>query len=143
MLDEARELGGVAPDFPNIASIAVGAVFARVYEEVAIGNIVNLPKLMPQLMFELLLHYIGEEAAGMERDVAATELAGEGDAKQLSGGRRRYPTGASAYEGMKSALCMPSTTSSVRSRGPEPRADRAALDEGIEPIRRRTANQAL
>jgi AcrR family transcriptional regulator len=81
LLDDGREFIEEAPDMPNLASIAGGAVFARVYEEVALGNIANLPTLLPQLTFELLLPYIGEEAAIEERDAAAQELAREGDAK--------------------------------------------------------------
>jgi AcrR family transcriptional regulator len=64
-----------APSLPNLASIAGGAVFARVYEEVALGNATNLPRLLPQLTFELLLPYIGEEAAADERAAAEAEQA--------------------------------------------------------------------
>lgn len=74
-LDSGRELVDDAPDLPNLAKIAGGAVFACVYEEVALGNATNLPRLLPQLTFELLLPYIGEEAAGRERDAAAAEHA--------------------------------------------------------------------
>jgi AcrR family transcriptional regulator len=70
LLDDGREQIKDAPDLPNIANIAGGAVFARVYEEVALGNTTNLPYLMPQLTFELLLPYIGEKAAIKERDAA-------------------------------------------------------------------------
>jgi AcrR family transcriptional regulator len=73
LLDDGREFIEEAPHLPNLANIAGGAVFARVYEEVALGNATNLPQLMPQLTFELLLPYIGEEAAGKERDAAAAE----------------------------------------------------------------------
>jgi len=75
MLEDGEQLSEEAPDLlTNRASIAGGAVFARVYEEVAIGNIENLPQLQPQLTFELLLPYIGEEAAAIERDAANEEL---------------------------------------------------------------------
>jgi AcrR family transcriptional regulator len=77
LLDDGREFVEDPPELPNIASIAGGAVFSRVYEEVALGNTANLPSLLPQLTFELLLPYIGEEAAAGERDAAA-ELAKEG-----------------------------------------------------------------
>lgn len=77
LLDDGRELVADAPDLPNLSSIAGGAVFSRVYEEVAIGNTANLPQLLPQLTFELLLPYIGEEAAGRERDAAAAEQSEE------------------------------------------------------------------
>jgi AcrR family transcriptional regulator len=80
-LDDGREFAENAPDLPNIASIAGGAVFARVYEEVALGNTINLPRLLPQLTFELLLPYLGEEAAAKEREAAAKELARGGDAQ--------------------------------------------------------------
>lgn len=75
LLDDGRELVENAPDLPNLSNIAGGAVFARVYEEVALGNATNLTHLLPQLTFELLLPYIGEEAAGEERDSAAVEQA--------------------------------------------------------------------
>lgn len=73
LLDDGREAIEDAPDLPNLSSIAGGAVFARVYEEVALGNATTLSHLLPQLTFELLLPYIGEEAAGRERDAAAAE----------------------------------------------------------------------
>ena len=75
LLDDGRELVEGAPDLPNLARIAGGAVFSRVYEEVALGNTTNLTDLLPQLTFELLLPYIGEEAARKERDAAAAEQA--------------------------------------------------------------------
>lgn len=67
LLDDGREFVESAPDLPNIASIAGGAVFARVYEEVALGNASELPKWLPQLTFELLLPFIGEEEAREEQ----------------------------------------------------------------------------
>lgn len=77
LLDDGREFIEV-PDLPNLAHIAGGAVFARVYEEVALGNATNLSHLLPQLTFELLLPYLGEEAAGSERDAArAGQAAGQ------------------------------------------------------------------
>jgi AcrR family transcriptional regulator len=77
LLDDGKELIEDAPDLPNLANIAGGAVFSRVYEEVALGNTTNLPHLVPQLTFELLLPYIGEEAAIRERNAAAAEQAEE------------------------------------------------------------------
>lgn len=75
LLDDGVELIEHAPDLPNIASIAGGAVFARVYEEVALGNAAELPKWFPELTFELLLPYIGEKAAREEQGAAEGELA--------------------------------------------------------------------
>jgi AcrR family transcriptional regulator len=75
LLDDGKELIEDAPFLPNVGNIAGGAVFARVYEEVALGNTANLPRLSPQLTFELLLPYIGEEAAARERDAATAAQA--------------------------------------------------------------------
>lgn len=77
LLDEGKELVENAPALPNLSSIAGGAVFARVYEEVALGNTTDVTRLLPQLTFELLLPYIGEEAASKERDAAAAGQAKE------------------------------------------------------------------
>jgi AcrR family transcriptional regulator len=75
LLDEGADLAEGARDLPNIATLAGGAVFARVYEEVALDNGAALPELLPQLTFELLLPYLGEEAAAQERASAERELA--------------------------------------------------------------------
>jgi AcrR family transcriptional regulator len=75
LLDDGKEFIDSAPDLPNLANIAGGAVFARVYEEVALGNTANLPQLLPQLTFELLLPYIGETAAKKERRIAERAAA--------------------------------------------------------------------
>ncbi len=76
LLDDGKEFIKDAPaDLPNLATIAGGAVFAQVYEEVAMGDAKTLPQLHPKLTFELLLPYIGEAAAAKEREAAEKELA--------------------------------------------------------------------
>jgi AcrR family transcriptional regulator len=75
LLDDGREFIESAPaDLPNLSSIAGGAVFAQVYEEVAMGDAKTLPGLLPKLTFELLLPYVGEEAAVVEREAAEREI---------------------------------------------------------------------
>lgn len=79
LLDDDKELiGDIPADLPNLASIAGGAVFAAVYEEVALGDATRLPELLPQLTFELLLPYVGEAAAEKEREAAKKDLAAAG-----------------------------------------------------------------
>jgi AcrR family transcriptional regulator len=63
-LDEGRVNGG--PVRPT--SLAVGAVAARTYEEVVVGRAAELPRLVPELTYELLVPFVGEEEA---RAVAA------------------------------------------------------------------------
>ncbi|MBS1880500.1 MAG: TetR/AcrR family transcriptional regulator [Actinobacteria bacterium] len=44
-------------------SLAVGAVAARTYEEVLVGRASELPQLVPELTYELLVPFVGEAAA--------------------------------------------------------------------------------
>jgi AcrR family transcriptional regulator len=74
MLDEEREPAVPAADFPDVASIALGAILAKIHEEVVIGSPADLPAQLPQLTFELLLPYIGENAARREQRKAAKKL---------------------------------------------------------------------
>jgi AcrR family transcriptional regulator len=77
LLDDGVEFIENAPaDVANVSSIAGGAVFARIYEEVALGNADELlQKHLPQLTFELLLPYIGEDAARKEQRKAMKSLS--------------------------------------------------------------------
>ncbi len=76
LLDDGKEFIENAPaDLPNLSTIAGGAVFAQVYEEVAMGDAAKLPQLLPKLTFELLLPYIGETAAAKEQKAAEKEGA--------------------------------------------------------------------
>lgn len=74
LLDDGRGEIKNAPELPHLAIIAGGAVFAQIYEEVALDRTAELPALLPQLTFELLLPYLGDEAAREERRKAATAV---------------------------------------------------------------------
>lgn len=67
LLDEGREESESARTLGNVSSIAGGAVFARIYEEVVLERTAKLPQLLPQLTYELLLPFLGEEAARDEQ----------------------------------------------------------------------------
>lgn len=59
---------GLDPDLPQpdplpASSLAVGAAISRVYGEVAAGRTEELPALVPALTYEVLVPFIGEEAA--------------------------------------------------------------------------------
>jgi len=66
MLDEGRELSETAQELPRISSIAAGAVFSRIYEEIYLGRSAELPSLLPTLTFELLMPFVGVESAREE-----------------------------------------------------------------------------
>lgn len=72
-LDEGREQAGGPPCPPNVSSLAAGAVFARIYEEVVLGRTAELPRLLPRLTFQLLLPFVGEESARKQEREAREE----------------------------------------------------------------------
>lgn len=63
MLDEGLEEPAAPTDMPNITSFAAATAFARIYEETVKGRIAELPRLLPELTFELLVPFVGETAA--------------------------------------------------------------------------------
>ena len=58
-LDEDRVNGSPVRPTP----LAVSAVAARTYEEVVVGRTAELPRLVPELTYELLVPFVGEVAA--------------------------------------------------------------------------------
>lgn len=73
LLEEGRDETEPGPARPHASELAIGAGFARVYEEVVSGRAAELPKLLPELTYELLVPFIGEEAAKAEQRRAADE----------------------------------------------------------------------
>jgi AcrR family transcriptional regulator len=64
-----------APSLPRATALAIAVVLARVYEEVVRDHTVELPRLLPQLTYEVLVPFVGEEAAADERRRAAEMVA--------------------------------------------------------------------
>ena len=59
---------GLPTDLPDpgplpTTNLAVGAAISRVYVEVAAGRSDDLPALLPQLTYEVLVPFLGEDAA--------------------------------------------------------------------------------
>lgn len=52
-----------SPDVAQAVNLAVVAVVARIYEEIVLGRTAQLPSLVPDLTYELLVPFLGEEAA--------------------------------------------------------------------------------
>jgi AcrR family transcriptional regulator len=51
------------PELPQAHSLAIGAMMARIYEEIVLGRATELPRLLPDLTYEMLVPYVGEEQA--------------------------------------------------------------------------------
>jgi AcrR family transcriptional regulator len=75
LLDEGLGEAGAAPDLPGATSLAVGGGVARVYEEAVRGRTAELPSLLPELTYELLVPFVGEDAAHAEERRAAAMIA--------------------------------------------------------------------
>jgi AcrR family transcriptional regulator len=65
LLDES--LAGCCPDVAQASTLAVGATLARLHEEILRGRTAELPALLPDLTYELLVPFFGEETASAER----------------------------------------------------------------------------
>jgi len=60
------------PALPHATSLAVGAALTRIYEEVLAGRAEQLPRLFPDLTYQLLVPFLGEAAAREEQRLAVT-----------------------------------------------------------------------
>jgi len=73
LLEEGRDDPG--PGRPQASELAIGAGIAKLYEEVICGRTAELPSLLPELIYELLVPFVGEEAARAEQLRAAEAIA--------------------------------------------------------------------
>ena len=73
LLEDGRDDRG--PGRPQASELAIGAGIAKIYEEVVCGRTTELPSLLPELTYELLVPFVGEEAARKEQRRAAETVA--------------------------------------------------------------------
>jgi len=67
IVDEGLAEGGPEPDLDGATRLAVAAIMASVYEQVVLDRAAELPALRTELIFELLVPYLGEEEAREHR----------------------------------------------------------------------------
>jgi AcrR family transcriptional regulator len=67
LLEEGLSDDGPMPDLAQANALAVGAILARIYEEVVLGRTEELTRLLPDLTYELLVPFVGEERARAEQ----------------------------------------------------------------------------
>ncbi len=68
LLEEGRGKDAPEPQMPQAYSLAVGTILARIYEELVLGRAAELPQLLPDLTYELLVPFVGEEQARAAAD---------------------------------------------------------------------------
>jgi len=56
------------PELAQAYSLAAGTILARIYEEIVLGRTAELPRLLPDLTYELLVPFVGEERARAAAD---------------------------------------------------------------------------
>jgi AcrR family transcriptional regulator len=71
LLEDGIGAEGPRPELAQASDLAVSAALARIYEEILRERTERLPDLLPTLTFELLVPYIGEEAAREQERAAA------------------------------------------------------------------------
>lgn len=75
LMDEGLEQPEPVPGLPRATELTIGVALARVYEEVVRDRTAELPRLLPELTYELLVPFVGEETAGTEQRRAAEIVA--------------------------------------------------------------------
>lgn len=65
---EEEDLGGARP---QAAKLAIGVGIAQIYEEVLRERTAELPSLLPELTYEILVPFVGEEIARAQQQLAA------------------------------------------------------------------------
>jgi AcrR family transcriptional regulator len=75
LLDDGLDQAEPVPGLPRVTALAIGVALARVYEEVVRDRTAELPQLLPELTYELLVPFVGEETAGTEERRAAEMVA--------------------------------------------------------------------
>jgi AcrR family transcriptional regulator len=63
LFEEGMDEDAPKPELAQANSLAVGAILARIYEEVVLDRAAELPRLLPDLTYELLVPFVGEERA--------------------------------------------------------------------------------
>lgn len=76
LLDEGLADDGPSPALTQATQLAVGAILARIYEEIVLERAAELPRLLPDLTYNLLVPFVGEEVAEAEREEAAKTASG-------------------------------------------------------------------
>lgn len=77
LIDDGLEQAEPVPGLPRATALALGTALAQVYEEVVGDRTTELPQLLPKLTYEVLVPFVGEEAAGAERQAAEMTTAAQ------------------------------------------------------------------
>jgi AcrR family transcriptional regulator len=71
LLDEGFDDSAPGPELTQATSLGVGALLAKLYEEILLNRVAELPSLLPDLTYEFLVPFVGEEVAREQQRAAA------------------------------------------------------------------------
>ncbi len=63
LFDEGRDERAPDPELSGASNLAIGAAWAKIYEEVVRGRGAELPHLLPEITYGLLVPFLGEDEA--------------------------------------------------------------------------------
>jgi AcrR family transcriptional regulator len=70
LLEEGMGEDGPEPELAQANALAVSAILAHIYEQIVLGRAAELPRLLPDLTYELLVPFVGEDEARATADGA-------------------------------------------------------------------------
>jgi len=71
MLEEGLDGSAPGPELTQATSLGVGALLAKIYEETLLNRAADLPGLLPDLTYDFLVPFVGEEVAREQQMAAA------------------------------------------------------------------------
>jgi AcrR family transcriptional regulator len=70
MLEDGFDDSAPRPELTEAASLGIGALLTRIYEEILLDRVADLPRLLPDLTYDFLVPFVGEEAAREQQQIA-------------------------------------------------------------------------
>ncbi|HYH53137.1 MAG TPA: TetR/AcrR family transcriptional regulator [Solirubrobacterales bacterium] len=70
LFEDGLDAGAPSPELSQATRLGVSALLARLYEEVVLGRAAELPRLLPDVTYDFLVPFVGEEEARAEQQRA-------------------------------------------------------------------------
>jgi AcrR family transcriptional regulator len=71
VLEDGLDDSAPKPELTEATRLGVGALLTRIYEEILLDRVADLPRLLPDLTYDFLVPFVGEEAAREQQQIAA------------------------------------------------------------------------
>lgn len=71
MLDDGFDDSAPRPDLTEATRLGIGALLTKIYEEILTDRAADLPRLLPDITYDFLVPFVGEETAREQQRLAA------------------------------------------------------------------------